>query len=311
MQHPHQHPSPLKGVVAPVITPFDEALDPDPVRFAEICAWLLRSGCTGLAPFGTTSEANSLSTQERIDLLEAAVKAGVDASRLVPGTGCCSVTETALLSRHAMETGCAGVMTLPPFYYKGASDEGLYRYFASLIERVGDARLKIYLYHIPPIAQVPLSHELVTRLVGDFPEVVVGLKDSSGDWHYTEGLLGKLPGFGAFFGSEERLLATLNAGGAGCISATANVNAAGIRAVWDAWGTPRADSLQASASAVRRAIAHHPLIPAVKYLLAHYLRDPGLVRVRPPLTAFSEEKGRALVETLERDCAFGLEEALS
>jgi len=201
----------IRGVLSPVVTPFKADLSPDRERFIAHCKWLLSQNC-GLAVFGTTSEANSLSVEERSTLLDALVAAGVDTSRMMPGTGCCSITETVKLTAQAVKHGCAGVLMLPPFYYKGVSEEGLYRYFSEVVQRVGDARLKIYLYHIPPVAQVGYSLDLVGRFIKTYPETVVGLKDSSGDWSNTAALLDRFPGFAVFPGSEVFLLDALRKG---------------------------------------------------------------------------------------------------
>src|SRR5215813_8033972 len=165
------------GVIAPVLTPFGEDGGPDAERFVEHCQWLMATGCTALAPFGTTSEGNSLGLDERMELLEDLVDGGIEPSKLMPGTGACSLGDAVVLSRHAVDLGCGGVLMLPPFYYKAPSEEGLFRFFAEVIEGVGDDRLKIYLYHIPPVAQVGFSLPLIGRLLREFPKTVVGLKD--------------------------------------------------------------------------------------------------------------------------------------
>src|ERR1700737_784676 len=154
----------LRGVLAPVVTPFRADLSPDRERFIAHCKWLVSQNC-GLAVFGTTSEANSLAAEERSTLLGALVAAGVDTSRMMPGTGCCSITETVKLTSQAVKHGCAGVLMLPPLYYKGVREEGLYRTLSEGVSRVGDARLKIYLYHIPPVAVVGITTGLVERLL--------------------------------------------------------------------------------------------------------------------------------------------------
>src|SRR5437870_1092188 len=191
----------IRGVLAPVVTPFKADFSPDPQRFIRHCQWLLSQNC-GLAPFGTNSEANSMSTHERIFLLDALVAAGVDPSRMMPGTGCCSITETVELTAHAIKHGCAGMLMLPPFYYKNASEEGLYRYFSEVVQRVGDARLKIYLYHIPPVAIVGITARLVERLLKAYPNAIAGMKDSSGDWNNTKTFLDAFAtdGFDVFVG---------------------------------------------------------------------------------------------------------------
>src|SRR5512132_2624313 len=225
----------FRGVLAPVVTPFKVDLSPDRERFIRHCQWLLSQNC-GLAPFGTTSEANSLSTDERISLLDALVAARIDPSRMMPGTGCCSIVETVALTAHAVKHGCAGVLMLPPFYYKDVSEEGLYRYFSEVVQRVGDARLRIYLYHIPPVAIVGITPRLVERLLKAYPNAIAGMKNSSGDWNNTKTFLDAfavragraVSGFDVFVGSESFLLANMRNGGAGTISATANVNPAAI-----------------------------------------------------------------------------------
>jgi 4-hydroxy-tetrahydrodipicolinate synthase len=231
----------IRGVLAPVVTPFKSDLAPDKERFIGHCRWLLSQNC-GLAVFGTNSEANSLSMQERATLLDELVAAGVDPSRMMPGTGCCSIMETVKLTKQAVGNGCAGVLMLPPFYYKDVSEEGLYRYFSEVVQRVGDARLKIYLYHIPSVAVVGITTGLVERLLAAYPNAIAGMKDSSGDWNNTKTFLdvfavrsaGPDPTaraartFDVFVGSESFLLANMRNGGVGTISATANVNPAAI-----------------------------------------------------------------------------------
>jgi len=229
----------IHGVLAPVVTPFKADLAPDPERFVKHCRWLVSQNC-GLAPFGTTSEANSMSKDERMSLLDALVAADIDPSRMMPGTGCCSITETVELTTHAVRHGCAGVLMLPPFYYKDVTEEGLYRYFSEVVQRVGDARLRIYFYHIPPVAVVGITPNLVERLVKAYPSAIVGMKDSSGDWDNTKNFLDAFAGescqsgsdFDVFVGSETFLLANMRNGGVGTISAMANVNPAAINALY-------------------------------------------------------------------------------
>ena len=287
----------IQGVLAPVVTPFKRDLSPDPERYLRHCKWLLANGCSGLAVFGTNSEANSLSVDERMVLLETLVNGGVPASKLMPGTGCCALTDAVRLTAHAVKLGCAGVLMLPPFYYKGVPEEGLYRSFAELIERVGDARLQLYLYHIPPVSQVPISLGLIERLLKAYPKAVAGLKDSSGDWNNTKAVLdafGK-SGFDVFPGSEVFLLRGLRAGGMGCITAPANINPGGINQVYEQWQTPAADALQAGITATRGIVQKYFVISALKAAIAHWGRDPDWVTVRPPLVELTAEQQRTLL----------------
>ena len=289
----------MNGVLAPVITPFDDNLEPDAHRLAQHCRWLLDNN-VGLALFGTNSEANSMSSEEKIALLEQLVDEGLPSERMMPGTGCCALPDSVALTRKAVELGCGGVLMLPPFYYKNVSDDGLYRSFAEIIERVGDERLRIYLYHIPPIAQVGITLPLIERLLKDYPGIVVGIKDSSGDWNNTKSMLDQFGTelFNVFPGSETFLLQGLRHGGAGCISATANVNPAAISRLAATWQRDDADLQQEELDRIRAIFQGYVMIPAMKAAVAHYSDSPGWVRVRPPLDPFTEEQSKSLVEAL-------------
>ena len=288
----------MSGVLAPVVTPFASDLTPDGERLLKHCRWLQDQNC-GLAVFGTNSEANSLSVGERTQLLDMLIEHGVDPKRMMPGTGCCSIVDSVTLTKHALAYGVGGVLMLPPFYYKGVSDEGIYRTFAEIIERVGDDRLRIYLYHFPQMSQVPLGIELVGRLRESFPRIVVGMKDSSGDRDNLNAVLSAFPGFGYFAGNETLLLANMRAGGVGCISATANVNPKAIDHLFQNWQTDDADSAQSSLNDVRGAVQQFPLVPALKKIISHYAGDPEWNRLRPPLVELVEADGDKLIADLQ------------
>jgi 4-hydroxy-tetrahydrodipicolinate synthase len=287
----------MSGVLAPVVTPFASDLTPDEDRFLKHCRWLQDQNC-GLAVFGTNSEANSLSVGERTRLLDMLIEKGVNPKRMMPGTGCCSIVDSVTLTKHALAHGVGGVLMLPPFYYKGVSDEGIYRTFAEIIERVGDDRLRIYLYHFPQMAQVPLGIELIGRLREAFPETIVGMKDSSGDVDNLNAVLSAFPGFGYFAGNETLLLTNMRAGGVGCISATANVNPKAIDGLFQNWQNEDADSRQSSLNQVREAVQQYPLVPALKKIISHYASDPEWNRLRPPLVELAGADGDTLVAAL-------------
>ena len=291
----------IKGVLAPVITPFNADLSPDADRLVAQCQWMLTQG-SGLAIFGTNSEANSLSVNERIALLDALLAADVDPSRMMPGTGCCALTDTVRLTEHATKAGVAGVLMLPPFYYKDVSEEGLYSSFAEVIERVGDARLRIYLYHIPPVAVVGITPKLVERLLKAYPTAIAGMKDSSGDWNNTKVFLDAFAksGFDVFVGSETFLLQNMRTNGAGCISATANVNPAPIDKLYREWQNADAPAQQEALNAVRKATGQYVMIPALKAVVAHYANDPTWATVRPPLTPLGEAEAAKVIADLKK-----------
>jgi 4-hydroxy-tetrahydrodipicolinate synthase len=288
-----------RGVFAPVVTPFTADLRPDPARFVRHCRWLLEQD-VGLAVFGTNSEANSLTVPEKLALLDALVDAGLPPERMMPGTGCCAFPDTVELTRCAVQLGCNGVLMLPPFYYKGVSDDGLFASYAEVIERVGDARLRIYLYHIPPVSNVPISLALIERLLARYPGIIAGIKDSSGDWNNTRAMLERFQpqGFDVFAGSETFLLATLRGGGAGCISATANVNPAAIAMLARVWQQAGADARQGGLDRVRATFQKFPMIPALKAAIAHFADDDAWGTVRPPLVALNAEQRRQLIDAL-------------
>lgn len=284
----------FSGVLAPVVTPFDANLNPDPKRFIAHCQWLLARQ-VGLAVFGTNSEANSLSVEEKIDLLGQLTAAGADPERLMPGTGSCSLTDAVRLSTAAVSLGCRGVLMLPPFYYKNVSDQGLYRFYSEVLERVGDARLQVYLYHIPPVTQVPLSLGLIDELLKHYPKSIAGIKDSSGEWQNTLSLLeAGFDDFRVFCGSESFLLATLQHGGAGCISATANVNPAAIHSLFTRFADADAEQRQAQLNQLRLVYQSLPMIPALKSTLALFRKDANWDRVRPPLMPLTAEQKSSL-----------------
>jgi 4-hydroxy-tetrahydrodipicolinate synthase len=291
---------PFAGVLVPVLTPFTPQGAPDAARFVGFCRWLLDQGAGGLAIFGTTSEANSMSAGERMELLDRLIESGIPAQRLMPGAGACSVTEAAALARHAVGRGCGGVLLLPPFYYKPVSDDGVFAFVSSVVDRVGSAALKVFLYHIPPVAVVGYSLDLVGRLIAAYPETVVGLKDSSGDWGNTAALLERYPGFTVFPGSEVFLLDGLRKGAVGCITASGNVNVPGIKKVYDNWRTPQADALQAEITTVRKTLQAYPMVPALKRVVAHFHDDPDWAAVRPPMVPLDEAQSAALLADLAK-----------
>ena len=294
------HPSSLPAVLSPVITPFTTDGAPDISRLGLQCRWLLDNG-VGLAVFGTNSEANSLSARQKRAALEGLVKAGLPADQMMPGTGACSVDDALEMTRAAVELGAGGVLMLPPFYYKDVPDDGLFAYYSEIIQKVGDSRLQVYIYNIPQVTKIPLSVDLMERLVKTYPKTVVGMKDSSGDWAYTESCINRLKstGFRAYAGSETFLLKTLRAGGVGCISATANVNPAAISALAANWQDADADQRQAALDTVRGIFQKFPMIAAMKHAVSVTLGDTAWQAVRPPLVSLSALQQAELMQALD------------
>jgi 4-hydroxy-tetrahydrodipicolinate synthase len=291
---------PMRGVIAPILTPFNDDLSIATDLYVDLAKRLFDQGCAGLAPFGTTGEALSVGIDERISAIAALVDGGIEPSRLIPGTGLSNIADSARLSRACLDLGCPAVMTLPPFYFKAVSEDGLYRYFSELIRAIGpDAR--VFLYHIPPIAIVGIPPSLTARLRADFPEQIVGIKDSSGDWENTRALF-EIDGLIVYPGSELPLIDALQLGGPGCITATANVNATAIARVVELFDQGDIDAAQQAHEAVRQTrltIQEYAPIPAQKRLLAMQTGDARWANVRPPLSAMSESDGKNLAASLK------------
>ena len=293
---------PIRGVLVPILTPFNDDMTVATGLYVAHAKQLLDQGCAGLVPFGTTGEALSVGIDERIAAVRALIDAGVDPALMIPGTGLSNVADTARLSRACLDMGCSGVMTLPPFYYKGVGEEGLYRHFVQLISAIGnDARL--FLYHIPPIAVVGIPVSLVARLHKEFPEQVVGIKDSSGEWDNTRALL-SIERLIVYPGSELPLVEALELGAPGCISATANLNGNAIARLIDAWfdgDTKGVSELRDQVKRFRLLLQDYAPIPAQKRLLALISGDDRWANVRPPLVPMAEDEGRELLQTLSRE----------
>jgi 4-hydroxy-tetrahydrodipicolinate synthase len=289
----------MRGALAPVITPFTRHYEPDAARLIAHCRWLISQDC-GLAVFGTNSEGNSLSAEEKLDLLDQLIAAGLPAERMMPGTGQSAISDTALLTARAVKLGCGGVLMLPPFFYKGVPDEGLFRVVSEVIQRVGDERLRIYLYHIPPVAQVGFSLDLIERLIKAYPGVVAGIKDSSGDFENTRAMLKRFPGWGVFCGNELRTVEAMTLGAVGVISATCNVNPGAIADLCRNYAAPDAEARQARVNEVRKLIQGFPMIQALKATVASFSGDEAWERVRPPLVELDSAQKRALREETAR-----------
>ena len=297
---------PISGVIAPNLTFFNDDLSIATDLYVAHAKRLLENGCAGLAPFGTTGEALSVGIDERIAALGALIDAGIDAKKLIPGTGLTALADTARLSTACLEAGCAGVMVLPPFYFKDVPDDGLYAYFAKLIEMIGRDDLKIYLYHIPQVAGVGIPVDVVRRLHSDFPDQIVGIKDSSGVWENTKALL-EIDGLIVYPGSELPLIEALEMGAPGCITATANLNAAGVAEVirtYQAGDVDKAKALHEGVKTFRLTVQGYAPIPAQKRLLSMWLGDDRMATLRPPLQSMDVEAARELAALLKERCGF-------
>ncbi|MBL8836375.1 MAG: dihydrodipicolinate synthase family protein [Alphaproteobacteria bacterium] len=288
-----------RGVYAAIMKPLTRDFEVDLPLLVAHGRWLLANGCDGLAPLGTTGEANSLSVDQRLRVIDGMASAGLPMGRMIVGTGSCALADTVELARAALAAGCPNVLVIPPFYYKSPSDAGLHAFYAAMIDRVKDRRLRVYLYHFPQMSTVPITPALIEMLRASHgPEVIAGLKDSSGDWNNTKALIERFPGFDVFSGSEHFLAQNLAAGGPGCISATTNVTAPVARAVMAAGAGPQAEKLQEGLSELRLTIQAFPLIAALKHIKAELSGEPAWARLLPPLVPLDAGQAATLMTRL-------------
>jgi 4-hydroxy-tetrahydrodipicolinate synthase len=280
----------VSGVNSAVATPLNADLSPDIGALAEQCRWLLENGCDGLAILGTTGEANSFSVVERQGIVEGLLRAGIAPERLIPGTGAAAGPDTLALTKHALAHGIDRVVMLPPYYYKGVSDEGLFTAYARVIEAIGDDRLRVLLYHIPQMSAVPLSYALIGRLIAAFPQTVVGIKDSSGDKANLLGMVEAFPGFAVIAGPDPLFLDLMRAGGAGCITGASNLIPDLLRTIYDNWQSDPALAVAAQQKAIgwRNLTMSYPQMPTIKALIADRTGHAGWRRMRPPLVALDD-----------------------
>ena len=273
----------LSGVIAAVATPISEDGAPDLKRAVKLARYLLDNGCDGLNVLGTTGEATSFSLDERKAVMDAYKANGLPLHRLMVGTGAAAMSDAVALTRHAAELGFGGALVLPPFYYKGVPDDGLFAYIDTLVKATAAKPIPIYLYHFPAMSGLPWHVTLIKRLLESFPTRIVGLKDSSGDMAYARSAAAISSDFAVFPSTEAALIEARQGAFTGCISATANLNADLCARAWRE-GDPAA--LEA-AVAIRKLFDGRPLVSGVKALLGHIHGDPALARVKPPLAAFS------------------------
>ncbi len=296
---PHAGNSDLYGVWAPCLTPIHED---GSIDFSKLCAhinWLLSSGCHGVGLFGTTGEASSFSANERMIALEQVIESGIAPGNLMIGNGFPSISDTVNVTRHALQAGCSKVLMLPPFYFKNPSVEGLGRSYRNTLDQVNSSDIRVVLYHFPKMSAVPICHELIEMLIESHGELIAGLKDSSGEWDSVEGFIQNFPQLSVFPGTDVLLLRSLKIGGAGTITATADINPGGIRRIYDLWASGSdATEAQSSADRIREIAFRYPLSAALKSVHAEFRGEPDWRLVRPPLTELSPSEHTDLINAL-------------
>jgi 4-hydroxy-tetrahydrodipicolinate synthase len=285
----------LHGVIAAIATAVDTKGEPDSARSTALAGFLLANGCDGLNVLGTTGEATSFSLDQRKRVMSAYAQSGLPLDRMMVGTGAAAPADAIALTKHAAELGFAGALVLPPFYYKGVPDDGLVAYIDAILSATAAKPIPLYLYHFPAQSGLPWHVALIRRLLDTFGDRIVGLKDSSGDMVYAREAASILPRF-KVFPSTEAVLAEARTGVfAGCISATANLNA---DLCARAFRTGDAGALS-EAVTIRNLFNGKPLVPGIKMLLAHIHNDPQWAVMEPPLAAFPAADRAAVVSGYE------------
>lgn len=283
-----EHSPKLRGVIAAIATPLGENGAPDSARFIALARHLLANGCDGLNVLGTTGEATSFTTAERIELMEAVAASGLDLSRMMVGTGAAATGDAVRLTGAAAALGFAGALVLPPFYYKGVPEAGIVDYFRPIA--AASASLPIYLYNFPAMSGVTYTPSLVRKLMAEFTGRIAGLKDSSGDLAYAREIAAISSELAVFPSNEAVLLQARKGDFAGCISATANLNASLCARAFHEGD----EAALKAAVAIRALFDGKPLVPGVKAVLTHIHGDEAFGRVKPPLVAASAEEQASL-----------------
>ena len=282
------------GLSCAITTPMREGGSVDLPRLVKHARHVLAQGCDSVTLYGTTGEGAALGLPARGAMMGALIGAGLDpAKQIYAGIAASSLNESVEQGRHALDAGARGLLVAPPFYFKGVSDEGLYRWFSQLFEKLGPATRNVILYHIPSVTAVPLSVALVGRLKQAYPGVVVGVKDSSGDYATTEAFLKAHGELAILVGDERQLAKAVRNGAQGTICGVANLVPHLLRPiVYEGKDDPTVNALVDE-------ICAHPVLAAVKALVGHLHGDPGYGAMRPPLEALDEATRKRLFSAFD------------
>ena len=292
----------IKGALAASLTAFKNDLTLDFSKTISHGHNLLAQGLDGIVFFGTTGEGNSLSVLEKKDFIDKLIEEDFPTNKVMIGTGACSLTDAVELSKFSLEAGIKDCLILPPFYYKNPSDDGLFSYFSEIIQRLGSEELRIQIYHFPAVSQIPITHGLIERLLKEYPENIVGIKDSGGDLNNMLSMCKNFDDFDVYAGSETFFLPVLKAGGAGTITATANLTAKKCVSVYKAFkgGGEDSQSIQNELSTQRallqKACSSVGFSSGLKLILSSLENDPEWRICRPPFASISEVKIKEVLE---------------
>ncbi len=293
----------FRGIWPALLTPLNADLSIDHARLAAHCKTLLASGCSGVTPFGTTGEGPSFSMAERKHAIDQLIKNGVPAAQIMVSTSCTALPETLALTRHAVNSGVHGCLMLPPFFIKGVTDEGIIDCYRYVIDGMADAglldKLGLYLYHIPQVSGVGLSHHVISILKKMYPETILGIKDSQCDTAHSIALSDVfMKELTVYVGYEPDLPEMGRRGSTGAISGLANFMP---RLVSRLVTQPEAPATPGERDRVLDLLAKlesYSLVPALKGIMAALTGEEAWLRVRAPLVALTPDQFEAIEKTV-------------
>jgi 4-hydroxy-tetrahydrodipicolinate synthase len=292
---------PLNGVYTASLTPLTASFEPNIPALVRHAQWLLESGSDGVALLGSTGEANSLTLEQRLSIIEQTARE-LPPDRLMLGTGSCALQDSVRLTKASVDAGVFSVLVIPPFYYKPQSDESVLRFYSELISSVDEPRLRIIFYNFPKLSGYNFSVKILQELKQRFGDIAAGIKDSSGEWKNMLGIVQNIPDFMVYTGTEALLLDILKKGGAGCITATANLIAPECQRVYQAWKNNKqkvAEQAQMNLTDLRKTLENYPLVSELKSLFAAHTNAEEWENMLPPFAPILDKQVEELTEQIK------------
>jgi 4-hydroxy-tetrahydrodipicolinate synthase len=287
----------FNGVFAASLVPMRPDLSCDDQELARHCHDLMARGCRGIALFGTTGEGASFSVEERKQVMKNLIASGMDPQRLILGICCSAIQDAVSLAQAALEANCLGVLVVPPFFYKNVSNEGVIAFYREMIQRTCNPNLRLILYHIPQFSGVPLNLPIIQALREEFPDIVIGMKDSEGNLSLIKEVLTNCPGFKIFAGREYLLSEAVQLGAVGGISGIANVFPELLCSLYEYGRSQEHPNRNLDVKRILEVLQIYPIFPALKSIMEHK-RGERWNAMRPPLIPLTHHQRQALFRAL-------------
>ena len=301
-----------KGIYAASLTPFTSSFEPEISVLISHAQWLLENGADGVALLGSTGEANSMTLKQRQAIIEKSTLK-LPLTKLLIGTGSCSLHDAIKLTKVSIDAGVYAVLILPPFYYKPQSDDSIIRFYSELIASVNDSRLRIIFYNFPKFTGYNFDHNVIVKMKQRFGEIAFGIKDSSGNWKNMLSITKNVKNFSVFSGTETFLLENLLNGGAGCITATANIIATECQQVFQAWKNEQIEDghqLQNKLTLLRKVFESYPFVSGLKSIFADQQKSKKWVHMMSPFDKLTKEQLDEMKEKI-KDLGLDISKRLS